>query len=123
VDSGDYNTVNLGLIEGLTGIVDIVAASMYSLFLKSNGIVYSCGTNRKGQLGRIAEQGYIEGINLGPIEGLSDIESVHGSTSSLFLASEGRVLSCGENLWGQIGRVIDSGSNDTVNLGETRIAA
>jgi alpha-tubulin suppressor-like RCC1 family protein len=116
------------------GECNIIAISTYeyhSLFLDSNGKVYSCGTNDYGQLGRITtknENGYLyDDIPEQITSNLSNIIAISaGRYHSLFLDLKGKVYSCGQNNYGQLGRT-NSDTNIpmqiTSNIGECNIVA
>ena len=43
-------------VPGINGVIDIAAGDDYSIFLKSNGTVWTCGYNNNGQLGMARHQ-------------------------------------------------------------------
>jgi alpha-tubulin suppressor-like RCC1 family protein len=117
VANGNYSS-NLGLISDLSNITQIFAGRYSSSFLNSSGQVYNCGYNNYGQLGRIIDSGSPTSVNLGMIPDLSDIIQISaGQYYSLFLNSSNQVYSYGENNYGQLGRVVATGSPTSVNLG------
>ena len=113
-------------------IIKISAGYRHSLFLTKEGQVYSCGWNSNGQLGfdsgrKQDDQDITDGrewdwnyypYHIRPVliqkYYNSDSEAINydritidkisaGSYHSLFLTREGRVYSCGENRYGQLG--------------------
>jgi alpha-tubulin suppressor-like RCC1 family protein len=120
---------NLGKIPGLSGIVSVAAGADHSLFLDGDGVVYSCGGNDCGQLGRVT--GVYDPVGdswtfeadgtVAKIEGLPPIAGIAaGYATSFFITADGDVLSCGLNSYGQLGRDTDdgAGAEDVVNLGQ-----
>ena len=106
----DYTT--LQQVKGVNGsgfITDVVQVACYyhSLFLKSDGTVYSCGYNGYGQLGLNNTTPYttlqqVKGVNGSGF--ITDIVQVAcGYYHSLFIKSDGTVYSCGYNNSGQLG--------------------
>ncbi|MEI2724392.1 MAG: hypothetical protein V9H26_12930 [Verrucomicrobiota bacterium] len=68
-------------VNGLIGITAIAAGSNHSLFLKSDGTVWACGSNSSGQLG--------DGTNTNrssPVQviGLTGITAISGGKGTLF---------------------------------------
>ena len=114
-------SVNYNMIR----ITEISSGLEHSLFLTSEDCVYSCGSNWNGQLGlgtggegtketrpTLIETYYdsdSEAINYDKII-ITKISS--GGMHSLFLTSEGRAYSCGDNLNGQLGLGTNGEGND-----------
>ena len=102
-------TIPLQITEniGTSNIVAISAGEHYSLFLDEYGRVYSCGGgwDYNGKLGRIV----VDNNSTIPVQiteniGDSNIIAISaGSEHSLFLDDKGRVYSCGDNPYGQLG--------------------
>lgn len=116
--NGSETVVNLGLIPGLSNIVQVAAGSTHSLFLTSSNQVYSCGSNAHGQLGRAVTTGNATTTNLGVISGISGIsQAAAGGNTSYFLMLSGQVYDCGTNPYGQLGRSVAAGSQTATNLG------
>jgi alpha-tubulin suppressor-like RCC1 family protein len=114
---------NLGVIPGLGDVALVSAGNTFSLFVLANGEAWSCGSNDYGQLGRAAAPGEDSATNLGKIPGLSGIVSAaaggvggNWNSHSLFVASDGTAWSCGLNDSGQLGRAVESGTEDEPNL-------
>ncbi|NDC57060.1 MAG: hypothetical protein EBZ69_09715 [Alphaproteobacteria bacterium] len=111
---GNYdNQTTLQQVKGLNGysyITDIEQIAIgynYSLFLKKDGTVFSCGNNGNGQLGI---NNYIYKNTLQQVKGLYGIgyitnikQIATGFYHSLFLSNDGTVFSCGNNENGQLG--------------------
>jgi len=84
----------------------------HTMFLASNGKVYSCGYNSEGQLGRSTGTG-TPSHEIHIISDLTDkniTQIVGGYDHTIFLASDGKLYSCGNNNNGQLGRIITSGT-------------
>lgn len=96
------------VIESLTKyrITEMAAGEVHSLFLTSDGEVYSCGSGSHGSLGhgnreRVRTPKKIEYFQL------RDKRVIHiaaGSDHSIFLCDDGRVYSCGDGKYGQLGQ-------------------
>ncbi len=88
-------------VIGLDGIVQVAGGLFHSLFVKSDGTVWSCGRNSLGNLG--------DGTNTDkttPVQvlGLTNvIQAAGGGEHSLFLKSDSTVWACGNNSSGQLG--------------------
>jgi hypothetical protein len=71
---------------------------------KEFGSVYTCGQNRKGELGHSNCREQMEPAVVGSLGGKRIVSMAAGNESSYFLTEEGRVLTCGLNASGQLGR-------------------
>ena len=100
-----------------SNIISIAGGGAHSLFLTSNFKVFSCGHNGQGQLGH----GTIGTNVLKPtkiiLDGFNEydynvIKVVSGTNHNLFLTSNYKVYSCGQNHVGQLGR--DTGGQDSI---------
>lgn len=104
---------------GSLNIVGIDTGGIYggdhSLFLTNDGKVYGCGYNGSGQLGRA-----VSNINPVPtqitdtIGSLNIVQVACGGGASLFLTNTGRVYSCGNNRYGNLGLVDNVWLNDPI---------
>jgi alpha-tubulin suppressor-like RCC1 family protein len=115
-DSEDYDSEEEPITYTNIKITEISAGDSCSLFLTSEGRVYSCGSSKYGELGLgtsgpgqdkskpILIRKYYDSDSLS--HNYTDIKITKisaGQYYSLFLTSEGRVYSCGNNDWGQLG--------------------
>jgi alpha-tubulin suppressor-like RCC1 family protein len=90
-------------IAGLSGIVAIATKNDFSLFLKNDGTVWTCGDNQNGQLGNGTAN-----TNPNPIPtqipGLTGVIAISaGNLHSLFLKNDGTLWACGYNGYGNLG--------------------
>ena len=81
-------------------ITDVQLGDLYSVFLCSDGTVYSCGDNGNGQLGLGNTNNYYTPTQI-DISNVSVIAC--GRDHTLFLCSNGTVYGCGDNYEGQLG--------------------
>jgi alpha-tubulin suppressor-like RCC1 family protein len=94
-------------VNSLTGMVSVSSGGMptvgdFSLFLKRNGTVWSCGYNVYGSLGTGTTS--TEEHTPVLINGLSNVKAISaGGLHSLFLKNDGTVWACGSNSSGQTG--------------------
>lgn len=104
---GDTNTrVTPEFVEGLKGL-DIVSAACgrsHTLFLTSEGVVYSCGDNKMGQCG--TNQMSVHQINT-PVRvafgGKRVIKMACGAEFSMIVDEDGKLYSFGHPEYGQLG--------------------
>lgn len=96
------------IIHPLTDIKAVSSGFQNTLFLKTNGEVYSSGDNRFGQLG-IGSTANNNSACFCNISGVAQVAS--GVWHSLFLKTDGTVWACGQNKYGELG--IGSTENKT----------
>jgi alpha-tubulin suppressor-like RCC1 family protein len=97
----------------ISGITQIAAGANHSLFRSSDGAVFACGENTRGQLGVTSVTtdtanrfkptqvlNYSGGTGT-YISGITQIAT--GQSHSLFRRSDDAVFACGYNYWGQLG--------------------
>ncbi len=88
----------------LSGIVAIAASEANTVALKSDGTVWTFGSNASGQLGRVTDPKSQDPIPT-QVAGLSGIRGIAtGGSHTLALAADGSVFSFGLSLSGQLGR-------------------
>lgn len=91
----------------LTDVVDIAAGDAHSLFLKSDGTVWACGSNDYNQLGdgtTTPRNTPVQVKGPGGVGFLSNVSAIAaGYWTSYFLLSDGTVMACGNNSYGQLG--------------------
>lgn len=112
IGNNEYGQLGIGNNErrnsiseviGVSDVVKISVGNAFSLFLKADGTVYSCGHNFFGQLGHGFENMYNQNTPTQILKLENIVKIACGYHHSLFLRSDGKVLSCGYNLFGQIG--------------------
>jgi alpha-tubulin suppressor-like RCC1 family protein len=114
------------LISGLSNVREISAGTYHSLFLTRGGHVYSCGRNNYWQLGlnstdsqkktpTLIERYYDSDYISHTYDTITITEISTGQYHSLFLTSEGRVYSCGDNWFGKLGLGTDGFTVSSVN--------
>lgn len=81
-------------------VKDIAAGESFSLFLKSDNTLWTCGSNKYGQLGH-GTPGTDERI---PVKVMDDVQSVAaGRNHSLIIRNDQTLWTCGDNGYGQLG--------------------
>jgi alpha-tubulin suppressor-like RCC1 family protein len=85
---------------GLLAVQPAVAAGLrHSLFLKSDGTVWACGDNERGQVGNASSQDQWT-----PVQVMAGVKAIAaGGEHSLFLLDGGTVWACGKNSHGELG--------------------
>jgi alpha-tubulin suppressor-like RCC1 family protein len=115
-------------IDTLNGsnIVAISGGEAHSLFLDDLGNVYSCGYGGSGQLGHENEYDCNLPTKIDALNGSNIVAISAGAYHSLFLDNLGNVYSCGDNIGGQLGRVVDNNTipvQITANISDSYIVA
>ncbi len=87
-------------VNGLTGIVAMSGGDNFSLFLKNDGTVWSCGANYAGQLGDGTTGDKHAPIQIMALSGMRAVAA--GFDHSVFLKNDGTVWACGLNLCGEL---------------------
>ncbi|NNB89617.1 hypothetical protein HJC10_27670 [Corallococcus exiguus] len=92
-------------VTGLTGVVvDIAAGNEHSLAVKSDGAVWTWGSNGLGQLGDGLSSNWPPRTTPGLVPGLGDVTSVAaGNSHGVALKTDGTVWAWGDNYRGQLG--------------------
>ena len=102
----------------LSGIIAVSAGgngnANHSLFLKSDGTVWACGSNSSGQLGDGTTSQRNTPVQVSGLTGIKAISA--GGVHSLFLKSDGTVWACGFNLYGQLGNGTTVQKNTPVKI-------
>ena len=85
---------------GLHAVQPAVAAGdRHSLFLKSDGTVWACGDNQRGQVGNNSSSDQWT-----PVQVIAGVKAIAaGGEHSLFLLDGGTVWACGKNRHGELG--------------------
>lgn len=109
--TGDNTYYQLGMpfvMEGHFTVVlnaspsQVSCGSRHTLFCTSDGKLFGCGDNRKGQVGMASNEEYIKSLSLHP--SLKDVKSAYcGGSFSLLIKTDGTLLAAGDNSLGQIG--------------------
>lgn len=76
------------------------AGADHTLIVKTDGTLWACGSNNRGQLGN-GMMG--DGVYLTPIYVMDDVVSVCAGTSSFAVKSDHSLWAWGDNAWGQLG--------------------
>lgn len=104
-------------IPQINNVIQVSGGNLFSLFLQDTGKVLACGANDYGQLG-INDSSVIDIYTPAYVKnkaGTSDLTNIvqiaTGSSHSVFLQDDGKVLSCGYNLSGQLGNTNNSGTS------------
>ena len=98
-------------VSSLTGITAIDAGFAFSLFLKDDGTVWSCGSNDAGQLGVGSTTDQATPVQASVISDIVKISTGAVSGHALFLKNDGTVWMCGSNTCGQFGLGTTTGSS------------
>lgn len=101
-------------VPGLSDIIAVSAGGFHSLALKSDGTVWSFGSNDSWQLGITGAY-----FSYTPVQvpGLSNIKSISaGWYFSTALTNDGKVFGWGENICGQLGDGTTNGSHKPVQV-------
>ncbi len=112
-------------IPGLNSIVGIAGGTSHSVAVKSDGTVYTFGSNDEGRLGRNATGQFNCGptnltcVSANPIPGLvTDLASVKGIAASehtIVLKTDGTVSTFGSVANGALGRLVGAAPLDRAN--------
>ena len=106
-DNGNYETNRPELIVG-TGVTAIAAGGWHSLFVKSDGSLWTMGDNVVGELG----DGTYNNTNRPAQIVASGITAISaGHDHSLFVKSDGSLWAMGRNVEGELGDGIYSNTN------------
>jgi alpha-tubulin suppressor-like RCC1 family protein len=89
----------------MSGVKKAVAGGNFTLLLKEDGSLWSCGANDLGQLGKNTSDGAFDfGKNLVPFQIASNVVDVAaGNAFAIYLDDNGRVFGFGINRYGQLG--------------------
>jgi alpha-tubulin suppressor-like RCC1 family protein len=100
VTGGQLNAYN-AVKAAISSIHTVAAGSYHTASIKSDGTVWTWGSNSKGQLGN----GEIGGVKFNPVQvsDISDIVSREASSHTVALKSNGTVWAWGDNQYGKIG--------------------
>jgi alpha-tubulin suppressor-like RCC1 family protein len=107
----------------LSGVTAIAAGSSHSLALKSDGTVWSWGSNTGGQeqkiSGQLGNDTYTDSSTPVQVSDLDEVKDIAaGSSYSLALKSDGTVWSWGYNEFGQLGDGTNTDSSTPVQVSD-----
>ena len=106
----DNNVIISGIIP-----MQVTGSYYHTTFLTSNFKVYSCGYNEHGEMGIGSFGDYISTptqITANGFDNLNIINIASKENHTLFVTSNFKVYSCGNNGYGQLGR--DTGGNSSI---------
>jgi alpha-tubulin suppressor-like RCC1 family protein len=128
-DSGKYTVTVSNSVGGVVSdtarfyavIKSVAAGGNHTLFLKTDGRLFSCGNNSNGQLGNGSTNN-----DSFPRQIMTDVQAIAaGGSHSLILKANGTLFACGYNFEGQLGdgTTIDRHSPVQITTGVQAIAA
>ena len=82
-----------------SGIINVSTGQSHTLFLSTDGDLYACGSNVKGQLGLSHNNNIYKPEHISFFDG-NVSKMAAGSNHSVFLTKEGNVYACGDNNMG-----------------------
>ncbi|MBI4947670.1 MAG: VCBS repeat-containing protein [Bacteroidetes bacterium] len=101
-DGGGADKYTPVSVSGLTsGVIGISAGYSHSLAVKSNGTVFSWGTNLWGQLGDGTNNDHNTPVSVTALSSITAVAA--GNVQSIFLKNNGTVWTCGHNASGELG--------------------
>jgi hypothetical protein len=100
---GTYTRSRPKKIDKLKHIRTISAGVGFAYAVDQNGWVFSWGWGARGVLGHGDMRNRGVPTRVGALEGVNVTDVATGTSHVLFLTVDGRVLSCGDNLYGQLG--------------------
>ena len=99
-DDDDNSDIDEVEIRNLILVKDFAAGQFYSLFLKADNTLWTCGNNEYGQLG-IGKKTKDEQI---PIKIMNNVKSISaGAYYTLIILNDNTLWACGQNKYGQLG--------------------
>ncbi len=117
---GDGTTTDNSLpaqIQNFSGVIAIAGGEYHSLALKNDGTVWAWGWNDSGQFGDGTDTDSNIPKLVSELSYIDVIAMAAGSEHSVFLRSNGQVLTCGNNYHGQLGNSTNIDSNLPTQVG------
>ncbi len=119
----DYTPANPVPTQVMNGVAKIAAGGSHSVALKSDGTVWTFGSNFFGQLGNAANTGT---YNPNPVPtqvvGLSNVtEIAAGGAHSMAVKADGTLWTFGSNASGQLGRAANINDENAANPVPTKV--
>ncbi|KAK4310898.1 hypothetical protein Pmani_017578 [Petrolisthes manimaculis] len=84
-------------------ITDLAMSKFHTVFVNSNGRVYTCGHGQGGRLGLHTNAPVITPQPIKTFSSINVVKAAVGPDHSLFLTDSGQVYSCGNNIHHQLG--------------------
>ena len=106
-------------VSNILSGVQIAAGDFHNLFLQTDGTLWACGINDRGQLGIQTTEQFI--ISAAPVEVEGITKIIAGNDFNLFLKNDNSAASCGSNLYGKLGNVDIYESSYSTNIIEVAV--
>ena len=125
IKHNEHNQLKPAKVESLNGknIIKMACSQTHSAAVAANGVLYTCGNNDKGELGREARRFVFLPVLQLEAHKLIDVGCGDGFT--IAQSSHGSAFSVGSNNYGQLGQGHRDDKNrwKTIKMGDDRIAS